>query len=174
MWGRAVCLLLLRSSCLGPWCVSNSCVTDWIFVAERGALSTLGAHQPRGNLCATDNALQEACGGGPGLCPGLAVWGLLFSRDVSGALCFLPPGQPQEPVLSVPAVTIAAGQGWNKERAVPCSSDVLPSLHVHFSDCMFFYLLTQTSGQYLIVFYQQGLGLGILKKHPRSKVGSLL
>ena len=110
----------------------------------------------------------------PGLCPGLAVWGLLFSRDVSGALCFLPPGQPQEPVLSVPAVTIAAGQGWNKERAVPCSSDVLPSLHVHFSDCMFFYLLTQTSGQYLIVFYQQGLGLGILKKHPRSKVGSLL
>lgn len=83
-------------------------------------------------------------------------------------------GQPQEPVLSVPAVTIAAGQGWNKERAVPCSSDVLPLLCVHFSDCVIFYLLTQTSGQYLIVFHQQGLGLGILKKHPRSKVGSLL
>ena len=67
-----------------------------------------------------------------------AETGLLFSRGVSRALCFFLPSQPQEPALSVPAVTIAAGQGWNKERAVPCSSDVLPSLHVHFSDCMFF------------------------------------
>ena len=87
---------------------------------------------------------------------------LLFSRGVSGALCSLPPAQPWEPVLSAPAVTMAAGQRWNKEGCcvqLRCT----PFTPWHFSDSVFFYLFTQTSGQYLIVFHQQGLGLGTLK-----------
>lgn len=91
-----------------------------------------------------------------------AETGLLFSRGVSGALCFLPPTQPREPVLWVSAVTMAAGQGWNKEG---CSVQLrcAPFAPWHISDCVFFYLFTQTSGQYLIMFHQQGLGLGTLK-----------